>query len=75
MTLNQYPSDYDTWSTKVDNVNRIFADHVNKLQDVVSAMEYELGLEPKGATANVASRLDTSHDIYEILYRSRLYGN
>jgi len=62
--LNIYPSDYDTWSTKVDNVNRIFADHVNKLQDVVEAIEYELGLGPKGATSNVAARLDTSHDIY-----------
>jgi len=59
-----YPNNYDIWSTKVDDVDYIFADHVNKLQDAVRNIEYELGLNIKGNTPSLKSRLATATDEY-----------
>jgi len=59
-----FPDSYDSFSTKVDNVTRIIADHVNKLQDCVTNIETELGLSSKGDQTNLTDRLHISLDEY-----------
>jgi len=61
---SNFPAGYDTFTTKLDNIDRIYADHVNKLQDATGKIELELGLGAKGAAANLTDRLATAHDGY-----------
>ena len=65
-----YPGAIASFTTKQDNVDTIFADHVNDLQDEMVAVQNELGTDPAGAFATVKARLDdldtskseTTHD-------------
>jgi len=63
MTSN-YPSSYDTFSDKVDNVTDVKAVDVNTLQDCVEALEQTLGLNVNGQTEisgwSLADRLNVS---------------
>lgn len=59
-----FPISYDTFTTKIDNVDRIFADHPNKLQSAVVNIEAELGLGSKGIQSNLTNRLAVSLDTY-----------
>jgi len=38
-----YPTNQDTFSTKIDNETDVIAEHVNKLQDCVLALEKKIG--------------------------------
>lgn len=53
-----YPSAIDSFTTKQDFVDTIYANHVNDLQDSIVAIESELGTLPKGSYADVSARLD-----------------
>lgn len=59
-----FPTNYDTFSTKVDYVTRVMADHINTLQSCVSNIETELGLGSKGEQINLTDRLNISLDQY-----------
>ena len=43
-----FPSSLDSFTTKVDGVDRVMASHVNNLQDAVVALETQLGAPPLG---------------------------
>jgi hypothetical protein len=52
-----YPGAIDSFTTKQDLVDTIYASHINDPQDSIVAIETELGINPKGTYANVAARL------------------
>lgn len=64
MVLSNFPNSYDNWTTKVDFVDKVYADHVNKLQEAVANIEDELGLTSKGISTTLSERLDTAMDGY-----------
>jgi len=53
-----YPDNIKTFTTKQDGVEDVLADHINQLQDEITAIEAELGVKPKGTKDNVVSRLN-----------------
>jgi len=55
-----YPNGIKTYTTKVDNVDRIMAAHINEVQDEITAIETELGINPSGSETTVANRLGHS---------------
>ncbi len=55
--MSQYPESFDTFTTKVDNVDYVLAEHVNFLQDIVDALQATLGLDPHGTESDVGSRI------------------
>lgn len=52
-----YPGALDGFSTKVDAVDSVVAQHINDPQDSIVAIETELGTDPAGAYATVKARL------------------
>lgn len=52
-----YPAAVKSFTTKADNVDTIFADHVNDLQDEMVAVQNELGTDPAGGFATVKARI------------------
>lgn len=57
---SSYPTGVDSFTTHQDDVNELIrAADINKIQDAVRAIETELGLNPHGASADVAARLAT----------------
>jgi len=59
-----FPDYYDTFTIKIDNVDRIFAAHPNDLQYSVINIEHELGLSAKGSQSSLTDRLAVSLDTY-----------
>jgi hypothetical protein len=53
-----YPGAVKTYTDKTDNVDTVYADDVNALQDEVTAVETELGVDPAGTFDTVVLRLD-----------------
>lgn len=53
-----YPGAYKSFTAKTDNVDVIYASHVNEIQDEVAAVQAELGLDPAGAFSTVVARLN-----------------
>lgn len=53
-----YPNAIKTFTVKQDGVDDVMADHVNALQYEITAIETELGTNPKGDKADVKTRLD-----------------
>lgn len=55
---SDYPGGLDSFTTHHDNNDEvILAADVNKIQDAIAAVQAELGLTPKGSSADVAARL------------------
>lgn len=52
-----YPGTVKSFTSKVDQIDTVFAAHVNALQDEVTAIETILGPNPQGAATTVAARL------------------
>lgn len=52
-----YPTSIPSFSTKVDQLDVNFADHVNRLQDEVRGVAAELGTTPSGDFSTVKARL------------------
>ena len=52
-----YPGGLDSYTTKQDGVDTVAAAHINDLQDAVSAIETELGTDPKGGYSNVGAAI------------------
>jgi len=50
-----YPGAYDSYASKTDGIDVVMASHVNDLQDAISAIEHELGINPKGSYATIAA--------------------
>lgn len=53
-----YPGTIPSFTSKVDQVDINFADHINRLQDELAAVTVELGVLPKGSSADVRTRLE-----------------
>lgn len=58
MTL--YPGGLDSFTPKIDFVDKIMADHVNELQAALEAIEPTIGTNPQGAAPSIAVRLDNA---------------
>lgn len=56
---SSYPGGLDSFSTKVDNVDKVMAAHVNDMQNAIVAVQGELGLNPAGPSATVAALLES----------------
>jgi hypothetical protein len=52
-----FPTSIKSFTTKADYVDRYSADHVNDLQNEVSAIETELGTDVAGSATNLKTRL------------------
>lgn len=67
--MASYPNSVRTWTTKVDNIDIVYAAHMNDVQDEVRAVQLELGTNPRGTAADVKTRIanletgksDTTH--------------
>jgi hypothetical protein len=56
-----WPTSFDTYSTKTDGVDDVLAAHINAVQDAVVALETELGTGGlKGSTASLTARLNVA---------------
>jgi hypothetical protein len=55
-----YPATIDTFSTKVDNVDKYLAAHMNAVQTAANAIETELGADVAGTAATLLARLALS---------------
>lgn len=54
-----FPSSIDTFPTHIDNNNeKIAANHLNNIQDVIVEIEQTLGTDPNGSANTVKERLD-----------------
>lgn len=53
-----YPVGIKAFVPKVDGVDDVMAEHVNSLQEEVTAIETELGTLPKGGSADVKARFN-----------------
>lgn len=53
-----FPSSIKTFSSKTDNIDEIVAMDINDLQTETTAIETELGTNPKGAAASVKARIE-----------------
>ena len=53
-----YPNSIKSFTTKTDDVDYVMAEHVNSLQDEVTAIETELGSGTSGAYATVRQRFE-----------------
>ena len=61
----KYPSEKVTiqdMPERIDGVDTILAEHINKLQQEVIAIQEELGVLPKGDAADVATRIGAHID-------------
>lgn len=56
-----YPGALDGFSTKVDAVDSVIAQHINDPQDSIVAIETELGTDPAGTFATVKLRLEKAY--------------
>jgi hypothetical protein len=54
-----FPASVKSFTVKTDGVDDVQADHINDLQNEVTAIETELGSDPAGNHATVVERLDT----------------
>ena len=52
MTEN-YPTSIDTYSTKVDNVTDVLADHVNTLQVAVLSLQGKVGIDSSSVVTSI----------------------
>lgn len=57
-----FPNDVKTFTAKTDNVDEIQAVDVNELQTEVTAIETELGTNPKGSAASVKERIEAAEE-------------
>lgn len=57
-----FPTSLISFTTKEDKIDIVYADHVNKLQDEVVAVETELGLNVAGSLTNLVDRLALLQD-------------
>lgn len=57
MTVS-YPNSIKTFDNLVDDVDNILASHQNEPNAEITAIETELGINPKGSYTDVAERLD-----------------
>lgn len=55
--MSVYPGSLDSFSTKVDKVDRYMAAHMNDVQAAIVAAETELGTNPAGSAADLKTRL------------------
>ena len=55
-----YPDAIKSFTTKVNGVDDVKAEHINDVQAEISAIETELGTNPRGSYASVAARLAAS---------------
>lgn len=55
--MTSYPSAIKTFTNKTDLVDVVHASHVNEMQNEITAIETELGTDPKGVHADVKARL------------------
>ncbi|MFZ5856792.1 MAG: hypothetical protein ACOYZ6_08175 [Chloroflexota bacterium] len=53
-----YPGSLDAFTAKTDGVDYNLAAHINDLQDAVTAVQTELGLDPAGSEADVVARFN-----------------
>lgn len=56
-----YPSAIKTFTQLVDGVDDVLAAHPNDRGDEITAIETELGTNPRGTAADVKARLDAAH--------------
>ena len=56
-----YPGALDSYSTKIDGVDDVLAEHINDPQDAIEAIEAELGTDPAGTFATVKLRLEKAY--------------
>jgi len=56
--MASYPSNIKTFATLVDLVDSVLAAHQNERGDEITAIETELGTNPKGSAANVGARIE-----------------
>lgn len=67
MGLSNFPTNLDTWTAKVDNVDDVDDDHINKLQDAVDALEIKVGKDSSSTVTTLdyllknASSVDPGH--------------
>jgi hypothetical protein len=57
-----YPSTLKTFTQLVDGVDDVLAAHPNERGDEITAIETELGTNPRGTAADVKARLDASQN-------------
>jgi len=57
-----YPSAIKTFTTLVDGVDDVLASHQNDPNAEITAIETELGTNPRGTAADVKTRLDAAHN-------------
>jgi hypothetical protein len=55
---SEYPGAIKTFTVKQDNVDDIMASHMNDVQDEISAIQTELGVNPSGGFESVVLRLN-----------------
>jgi parallel beta-helix repeat protein len=48
MSQTDYPTALDTFSTKKDDIDYVMADHINKMQDAIAALQARLGISSDG---------------------------
>ena len=53
LSLSNFPTSVDSWTNKVDNIDDVFAAHVNKLQDAVEALEAKLGIDSSAVVTSI----------------------
>jgi len=55
-----WPGSFDSFSPRTDGVDYYMSTDVNQLQEVLEALELELGLDPAGPSTDLAMRLSLS---------------
>lgn len=56
---SDFPGAVDSFLTKVDNVDKYMAAHMNDVQNAIVAVQTELGINPAGPSATVAALLES----------------
>lgn len=56
--MADYPGSLVSYTPKTDGVDDVLAAHINAVQVEIEAIEAELGTDPRGSAADVATRLD-----------------
>ncbi len=53
MGLTKFPVSKDSWTAKVDTSDKIYAEHVNKLQEAEAAVQTKLGIDGSTDTTSI----------------------
>lgn len=65
--IASYPTQIATFTTKTDQVDVVFADHINALQAEVRAVQAVLGTLPAGSASTVRDRIAAAEGVLGVL--------